>query len=954
MLGPRANYRQPLLSNDEIFCGPDVEDVVVDGRVRCLRTPLGAFDLSSVLARLPPEQSPDYVLVKADATRRLLPRGLSRLKCPRILLVGDTHHLHQPLQTLLRYAADEPFDFILLDHTRHHAGWFHEAGFRNVSWLPALDYGFMPRRRVAVPSRPLTFVGQVGRHHPYRRLVLDRLVKAGLPLQVLAAPLTQTADIYADSAITLNISLNGDLNLRVFESLSAGGFLLTDELSASSGLGSLFESGKHLVTWRTADELVERIRWYHAHPKEADQIRTAGQAEIVSSHHPRVKTKEFNDLVFSGRENPRYVLPVKTQRPAWIPASRRSAVLDAYEVVQGLHAAAENVWVLTPDAAVDDLTACLDLPRIRVVANGDLPVSSAVGSAGGPPLKGEMILWWPAEVTGLEQAISQFAGTLVFAEDEAESVLKLWGFRRKGPMCFQLTERAGWIRRFASCRNDLPFGRDFETLLEQATTADEKLAVAELIQLRGGPHRLYAEALLQAVGIDRTLTSALLRLAEVRRQEGNTPQAAILLQEVSRLGGLSDDSRALLHRLTESCADDVEFGAYRSWLMGSARSRSEQPRRILIVTNLFPPEELGGYGRMIWEFAHGLGQRGHEVRVLCGCADYLRKDPTQEESEMELRVSRSLRLLGEWKGGGISLSGSPEERDADAARNAQAVVDAATDLVADLVLLGNLDLLGSELLRRALAAGFPVLHAVANAAPGYAPDAQPSSSLYSVGPCSNWNGRALLAAGYRPRSMETLYPGARLELFYRPILPEVSRLRIAYASLVMPYKGAHVLIEALAMMHQAGVDFSAEIAGDSTSPEFMAQLRDFCVRAGMETKVRFTGFLGRSGLAALFARSNVLVFPSQFEEPFGISQVEAMAAGLVVVSSGTGGAAEIVRHGIDGLLFPASDRKALAAHLMMLARKPQLMLNLQLASQRRARDFSVESAVLNIERRMAK
>ena len=60
----------------------------------------------------------------------------------------------------------------------------------------------------------------------------------------------------------------------------------------------------------------------------------------------------------------------------------------------------------------------------------------------------------------------------------------------------------------------------------------------------------------------------------------------------------------------------------------------------------------------------------------------------------------------------------------------------------------------------------------------------------------------------------------------------------------------------------------------------------------------------------------VLVFPSRFEEPFGISQVEALAAGLVVVSTGTGGAKEIVRDGIDGLLFRAGDEADLAAKLI--------------------------------------
>jgi glycosyltransferase involved in cell wall biosynthesis len=91
------------------------------------------------------------------------------------------------------------------------------------------------------------------------------------------------------------------------------------------------------------------------------------------------------------------------------------------------------------------------------------------------------------------------------------------------------------------------------------------------------------------------------------------------------------------------------------------------------------------------------------------------------------------------------------------------------------------------------------------------------------------------------------------------------------------------------------------------------------------------------------------VFPSRFQEPFGISQVEAMAAGLVVVSSGTGGAAEIVRHRQDGLLFAAGNVGDLAAQLISLAQTPGLMSDLQRGAQTRAARFSVENAVIKIE-----
>lgn len=144
-------YRKPIFSPHEIFCGPDTDTREASGRMQALRTPAGSFDINAVIAQLPAAQKPEIVVVKADATGRNFPRGLAQVKCPRVLLVGDTHHLTQPLQTVLRYAREEPFDFIILDHTRHHACWFQEAGLTNVHWLPALDYGFLPRKLSAAP-----------------------------------------------------------------------------------------------------------------------------------------------------------------------------------------------------------------------------------------------------------------------------------------------------------------------------------------------------------------------------------------------------------------------------------------------------------------------------------------------------------------------------------------------------------------------------------------------------------------------------------------------------------------------------------------------------------------------------------------------------------------------------------------------------------------------------------
>jgi len=484
--------------------------------------------------------------------------------------------------------------------------------------------------------------------------------------------------------------------------------------------------------------------------------------------------------------------------------------------------------------------------------------------------------------------------------------------------------------------------------LVNSHSPDECVALAGMAE-RAGDAVLKRRCLDQAVALDRNCQAALLMLAAASLDDGDAVGTFALLEETLR-AGLLPDAAAPLHRelLARATGDE----RLQDYLRAVGRLESAPPAKqlsVVLVTNLFPPQELGGYGRMMWEFAHGLVARGHRVRVLTSDSAEFGKTPAADEVEMDHRVLRKLRMLGTWVGGRPAPLTDRAEMVRRMSDNAALLNSAVVDAQADLVLAGNLDFLGASILQPALRANVPVLHALANASPGFAVAEQPREPHYWVAPCSDWNGEVYAQAGFTPARRETLYPGARIDRFFRLFLPDVRRLRICYASLVLPYKGVDTLVAALGRLHAAGVDFTAEIAGDAPDPDFLAGLQDQVGRQGMAAKVSFTGFLDRPGLAALFARNNVLVFPSKFREPFGISQVEALAAGLVVVSSGTGGAKEIIRGGVDGLLFAAGNDADLAERLASLARTPELMTRLQRAGQARAIAFSVDNAVRKIE-----
>jgi glycosyltransferase involved in cell wall biosynthesis len=85
----------------------------------------------------------------------------------------------------------------------------------------------------------------------------------------------------------------------------------------------------------------------------------------------------------------------------------------------------------------------------------------------------------------------------------------------------------------------------------------------------------------------------------------------------------------------------------------------------------------------------------------------------------------------------------------------------------------------------------------------------------------------------------------------------------------------------------------------------------------------------------LLAKTDILVAPSLVNEPFGLSVVEAMAAGRPVVASQTGGHTFTVVDGVTGLLFRPAHEGDLEAKLSRLLDSVELRVELGSAGRRR-------------------
>ena len=144
--------------------------------------------------------------------------------------------------------------------------------------------------------------------------------------------------------------------------------------------------------------------------------------------------------------------------------------------------------------------------------------------------------------------------------------------------------------------------------------------------------------------------------------------------------------------------------------------------------------------------------------------------------------------------------------------------------------------------------------------------------------------------------------------------------RILFVGRLAGVKGAPLLLDAAARLAGRHPGLTLTFVGDG--PE-RAGLEARAAALGLGARTEFTGYLGQEGVAARLAQADVLALPS-FAEGVPVVLMEAMAAGLPVVTTRIAGIPELVEDGVSGLLVPPGDGDALAAALDRLAGDPAL------------------------------
>lgn len=145
-----------------------------------------------------------------------------------------------------------------------------------------------------------------------------------------------------------------------------------------------------------------------------------------------------------------------------------------------------------------------------------------------------------------------------------------------------------------------------------------------------------------------------------------------------------------------------------------------------------------------------------------------------------------------------------------------------------------------------------------------------------------------------------------------------SSVRLLVARNLESVYGIETAIDTLHALRQAGCDARLSIAG---SGPLLPQLKEQVERLGLVDRVTFTGRLDRTGMAELYARADILLNTS-LADNMPLSLLEAMAAGIPVVSTNVGGIPHMVRDGLTAYLVPPRQPQAMAAAVLQLVGNP--------------------------------
>jgi glycosyltransferase involved in cell wall biosynthesis len=187
------------------------------------------------------------------------------------------------------------------------------------------------------------------------------------------------------------------------------------------------------------------------------------------------------------------------------------------------------------------------------------------------------------------------------------------------------------------------------------------------------------------------------------------------------------------------------------------------------------------------------------------------------------------------------------------------------------------------------------------------------------------------AEGYNLGNVQVIYSGVNPDLFFANSNRETSDhqeelIKFLFVGRLVVEKGVKTIVKALdGLPEKDKARIELTIVGDGSERNSIEKL---VAKLDLKRSVSFTGRVDRSEIPAVMRQHHVLIFPSIWPEPFARTILEAMATGLPVIGTKSGGTSELLRDGETGFTFMPGDYEQLKELIQLLAKDRLLRLRL--------------------------
>jgi len=416
--------------------------------------------------------------------------------------------------------------------------------------------------------------------------------------------------------------------------------------------------------------------------------------------------------------------------------------------------------------------------------------------------------------------------------------------------------------------------------------------------------------------------------------------------------------------------------------------------KILFLSNLYPPNIVGGYERLCFEVANGLAESGHHVTVLT--SDYggkVQDFPNQI-------VERSLKLFATEGDIYQPFSCSPEQRAAMNVNNADMLTRVVEQFAPNVIFVWNLYFLDPSLLNAIqqikrsnvflltdnwliafLNASFiqdyfsqRVYSHHSKPEPQYLLNAKQKAKSWiekRTKPSFLMRGRAIFAsrfmcnlyseANFHFDGKTIIYHGVNLaehsekDFAIRRQFVVKGEVRLLVAGRIVEIKGVHTVIEALPSIIRALPEARVilTILGDDHDQPYMERLHARIAEMEVADMVNFVKPVVEEDLFNLFQNYDIYLFPSLYE-PFSLTLIHALAAGIPTIASNVGGNPEIVHHMQTGMLFPKGNAQKLAEAVIRLVLNVNLRQSISEKARKMASHYTFGKMLGEVEKYLEK